>query len=395
MRKALRFLPVLVMAALIVLAVSASAETAADITSRCKFFAGSRRSTFSQCKDRNYKTYWRSNNGDTAYIEVTAPQGETVSGVMLQWYEKPHAWSVQLQDESGAWTDAGHTDGSYLTEYLPLPEGTTHFRIANAPGEKTHFNLIELHIYGAGDLPPEVQLWEPPAEKADLMLLVAHSDDEVLWFGGTLPTYAGELGKTCQVCMMVPSMPYRRLELLDCLWTCGVRQYPVWGNFKDAFSGSLSKQYQHWSKNRVYETVTGWIRRFQPDVLLTHDINGEYGHGAHRVCADAVINCLKLAADKKKYPKSAKEYGVWDVPKCYIHLYDKNVIDMDWRQPLAAFGGRTSFEVAEAGFRCHVSQQKTDYHVEDWGPWDNSLFGLCRSLVGDDVLKNDFFENID
>ena len=70
------------------------------------------------------------------------------------------------------------------------------------------------------------------------------------------------------------------------------------------------------------------------------------------------------------------------------------MIDMDWRQPLEAFGGKTSFEVAEAGFRCHISQQNTDYHVEDWGPWDNSLFGLYRTTVGPDEAKDDFFENI-
>ena len=86
--------------------------------------------------------------------------------------------------------------------------------------------------------------------------------------------------------------------------------------------------------------------------------------------------------------------GTWDTPKCYIHLWKENVIDMDWRQPLEAFGGKTAFEVAEEGFRRHVSQQVTDYHVEDWGPWDNSLFGLFRSTVGPDEAKNDFFENL-
>ena len=378
----------------LLLGVSASAGTAADITASCRFNAGSGRKTFSRCKDRDYKTYWKTDNGDRCYVEVTVPDGQSASGVMVQWYEHPHAWGLQLRDSEGKWTDAGHTEGLYLSEYLPLPEGTTVFRIANAPGEKRHFNLTELRIYGPGELPPEAQQWQPSADKADLMLLVAHSDDEVLWFGGALPTYAGEEGKTCQVCMMVPSMPYRRLELLDCLWTCGVRNYPVWGNFKDAFSYSLGKQYKHWNKNRVYQTVTGWIRRFQPDVLLTHDLEGEYGHGAHRVCADAVMHCLDYAGNEKKYPDSVREYGTWDVPKCYIHLWKENVIDMDWRQPLGAFGGKTSFEVAEDAFRCHISQQKTDYHVEDWGPWDNSLFGLYRSLVGPDELKNDFFENL-
>jgi len=374
---------------------TACADTAADITAKCRFNAGSGRKTFANCKDRDYKTYWRTDNGAKCYVQVTVPGGQSASGVTVQWYEHPHAWGVQLKDENGQWIDAGHTEGLYLNEYLPLPESTTEFRIANAPGEKTHFNLIELRIWGEGDLSPQVQQWEPSASKADLMLLVAHSDDEVLWFGGTLPTYAGEQKKICQICMLVPSMPYRRLELLDCLWTCGVRNYPVWGGFRDAFSGSLAKQYKHWSKNRVYETVTGWIRRFRPDVLLTHDLQGEYGHGAHRVCADAVMNCLAAAANLKKYPGSAKEYGTWDVPKCYIHLWKDNIVDMDWRRPLDAFGGKSSFEVAEDGFRCHVSQQKTDYHVEDWGPWDNSLFGLYRSLVGPDEEKNDFYENLD
>lgn len=390
----------LLLAALLILGITAlcapaCAETAADITSACSFKAGSGKKTFSQCKDRNYRTYWRSSNGAKAFIEVTVPQGETASGVMVQWYEHPHAWGVQLQDETGAWVDAGSTEGQYLSDYLPLPEGTTHFRVANAPGEGRHFNLTELRIYGAGDLPPEVQQWQPSAEKADLMLLVAHPDDEVLWFGGALPTYAGERGKICQVCMLVPSMPYRRLELLDCLWTCGVRNYPVWGNFRDAFSFSLSKQYRHWNKNHVYEVVTGWIRRFRPEVLLTQDLQGEYGHGGHRVCADAVMHCVEYAVNESKYPKSVKEYGTWDVPKTYIHLYAENVIDMDWQQPLDAFGGKTSFEVAEEAFRCHISQQNTDYHVEDWGPCDCSLFGLFRTQVGPDEAKDDFFEHLD
>ena len=375
----------------------ACAETAKDITAECSFYAGSGRTgeyAFAKCKDRNYKTYWRTNNGAKCYVEVTVPTGQTAGGVMVQWFEHPHAWGVQIQDADGNWTDVGHTEGSYLAEYLPLPEGTTLFRVANAPGESRHFNMVELRIYGAGETAPEVQQWQPCADKADLMLLIAHQDDEVLWFGGTLPRYAGEEKKICQVCVMVPSMPYRRLELLDCLWTCGVRNYPAYSNFRDAFSYTLTKQYKNWNKNHVYDVVTGWIRRFQPDVLLTHDLQGEYGHGAHRVCADAIMHCVEYAADAEKYPKSAKEYGTWDTPKCYIHLWKENGIDMDWRQPLEAFGGKTAFEVAEDGFRCHISQQVTDYHVEDWGPWDNSLFGLYRTTVGPDDDKDDFFENL-
>ena len=387
-------LALLFLGVLICLSAPALGETAADITGKCSFNAASGRKTFRRCTDRNYRTWWQSSNGASARLEVTVKAKGGASGVWVQWYEHPHAWALQLPDDEGGWTEVGHTDGLYLSEFLPLPEGTTRFRLVNAAGTTRRFMMAELHIYGRGDLPPEVQRWEPPAEKADLMLLAAHPDDEVLWFGGALPVYAGVREKVCQVCMMVPTMPYRRLELLDCLWTCRVKNYPVWGGFSDSFSATLNKQYKHWSKNRVYETVTGWIRRFKPEVLLTHDLKGEYGHGAHRVCGDAATHCLTLAADEKKYPASAKEYGVWDVPKCYLHLYAENIIDMDWQQPLEAFGGKTAFQVAEEAFRCHKSQQSTDYRVKDSGPCDCSLFGLYRTLVGPDEAKDDFFEHL-
>ena len=144
------FIAAMVIIAALFCCTAAGAEPAPDITKNCKFNAGSGRKTFSKCKDRDYKTYWKTNNGDKCYVEVTVPAGQSASGVMVQWYEHPHAWGVQVKDESGTWTDAGHTDGSYLAEYLPLPEGTTVFRVANAPGEKRHFNMTELRIYGEG-----------------------------------------------------------------------------------------------------------------------------------------------------------------------------------------------------------------------------------------------------
>lgn len=373
----------------------ASADQGREITSSCQLTPGGNKKDFKRVKDRNYRSFWSSGSGDHAWIEVSSPKDVSCGAVMLKWYDHPHACSIRVPEGNGVWTEIARTEGTYLTDAIVLPAGVTRFRITNIDGKKTSFRLSELYLFGAGDFPDCCQLWESPAEKADLLLIVAHPDDEVLWFGGTLPYYAGQLRKTCQVAMMTTNMPYRRLELLDALWTCGVRNYPVWGGFSDSFGGTLTKMYQHWSRDRVYRTITGWIRRFKPEVLLTHDIRGEYGHGAHRACADGVQYALKVSADPKRYPESAREYDVWDVPKCYIHLYRENVVDMNWQMSLSAFDDKTAFEVAEEAFRCHVSQQNTDYRVEDYGPYDNSLFGLVRSLVGEDIEKNDFFEHID
>ena len=67
---------------------------------------------------------------------------------------------------------------------------------------------------------------------------------------------------------------------------------------------------------------------------------------------------------------------------------------MDWRVPLASFGGRTALEIARAAFAKHVSQDDGTWEVLDEGRHDNSVFGLAFSAVGPDVTGGDFFENL-
>lgn len=43
--------------------------------------------------------------------------------------------------------------------------------------------LNELRLYGPGDLPKDVQRWNPPCEKADLLLIPTIRDED-LFFGG-------------------------------------------------------------------------------------------------------------------------------------------------------------------------------------------------------------------
>ena len=375
---------------------AAETETAREITAECTITPGSKKKEFRNALDRNYRTFWNSNGAKGATVEVRVPEGEEAGAVWFQWYEHGHAIAVQVRNGEDEWEEIAKTDGVFLSECLTLPEGITSFRIANPKSAKRNgpIPLAEIRIYGRGELPENVQRWEPPCEKADLMLIAGHPDDELLWFGGVLPVYAGVRKKAVQVCIMVPTLPRRRLEELDGLWTCGVRNYPVFGYFRDTFSLSGRDQYAKWGEQAVHKLVTEWVRRFKPDVLITHDFRGEYGHGAHQVCADAAVKALDYAADKRKFPDSWKEYGGWDVPKCYIHLYPADVIDFDWRVPLEEFGGRTAFDVATAAFACHVSQAHTDYTVEDSGPCDCSLFGLYRSLVGPDEAKDDLFEHV-
>ena len=115
---------------------------------------------------------------------------------------------------------------------------------------------------------------------------------------------------------------------------------------------------------------------------------------ALRAAADAAQAAVALAADAG-YQKKMTHSEPWQIKKLYIHLYEQNPVKMDWRKPLAAFEGQTAFDVACRAFACHVSQQRTDYHVEDFGSYDNSRFGLAFSAVGEDTRKDDFFEHVE
>ena len=166
------------------------------------------------------------------------------------------------------------------------------------------------------------------------------------------------------------------------------------GPFGDAYSTNMAAIYDQWGRERVRKYVMGLIRRYKPDVVVTHDRGGEYGHGAHRAAADAAQAAVALAADAG-YQKKMAHSEPWQIKKLYIHLYEQNPVKMDWRKPLAAFEGQTAFDVACRAFACHISQQRTDYHVEDFGPYDNSRFGLAFSAVGEDTRKDDFFEHVE
>ena len=274
--------------------------------------------------------------------------------------------------------------------------------------------LAEIHAFGPGQVPDWVQIWQPPCESADLLLFSTHIDDEQLFFAGILPYYAGEKGLAVQVAYFTDPFSYhdRPHEQLNGLWTVGVRHYPVSGAFPDAYSETARDAYAQqerygYTKEDMVLYQTRLIRRFRPHVAVGHDINGEYGHGQHRINSETLMLALDLAADEAYDPDSAALYGVWDTPKAYIHLWEENPLVMDWDVPLEAFGGKTAFQVTQEGFLCHQSQQWTWFRGWIFGKNGNvitradqiktyspCLYGLYRTGVGLDEVGGDMFEHI-
>lgn len=338
--------------------------------------------------DGRYITIWASRK---APLEFRLPEDRLCYGLTLCFSGDPAGCILQWPDENGQYADGAMIPaGGFVHQYIPLP-GIAECRILPAPGEQ--LVLSEVRLYGEGELPADVQRWQWLDNKADLMIVAAHPDDDLIWFCGTIPTYAMEYGKKCQVIMMTDPSNTRRSELLDGLWTAGMRYYPVIGPFEDRSASTTEEAYRHWGgSRRVVPWLTSRLRSYQPDVVLTHDEKGEYGHGAHMATCSAVKKAVVAAADPGV--EDPGKLSPWQVHKVYIHLYPENRIEMNWMVPLTSFDGKSSYEVTSEALLKHRSQQPLDHLMNPGGKYDCNWFGLWFSDVGEDVKKDDFLENI-
>ncbi len=364
-------------------------DIAQDICARCTLESTVNPQTLSAVRREKISSYWDAL--EDGALTVSLPRGSTAQGVMLSFAcEPPH---LLFHDADGTLL-ADWNEGFY-NGWIPFSRPSSKFTISRAePGD---FALSRLHVMTPGELPAWVQRWERLEGNAELLLISTHPDDDILWFGGMLPTYAGERDMKVQVAYMVGGRNrVRRIELLNALWHCGVHYYPDIGCFEDMGSAYLDSAYRAWGgEEQVDLYITRLLRKWQPQVIAAQDIKGEYGHLHHQITTKAIIKSVTtLCSDPAYDPQSAAEYGIAQPQKLYIHLYGENQIHLDWEQPLSAFGGKTGLQIAREAFKMHASQQSGKYHVSVTNRYSSALFGLYYSTVGPDVIGQDLFENV-
>lgn len=386
-------------ALLTLLALSLSVAFAAeanDITEDCKFKVCSSGRKYTLMTDKKYTSYWESNKIKTPWIAITAPEGKPIAGLYVCFGNMPESWEIQTSDDGKDWFTAVPGDTRFLHAYVALPQPAQHVRLAVTSEKKTALRINDLFVLSEGDLPDWVQVWQPTEEKADILFLSTHPDDELIFFGGAIPTYAVEQQRKVVVAYFSRSNTTRSSELLNGLWHMGVRTYPVIGNFKDSYAKNLKAAYKTaGGKGKVNEWIVGLYRQYKPEVVVTQDTNGEYGHKQHMMIADAAQNCIALAANEDEFTASTIAYGTWQVKKLYLHLYPENQITFDWTVPLKSMNGATGIELAEEAYTLHKTQASSGMSVTETGTkYDNRMFGLAFTTVGEDVRKDDFLENI-
>lgn len=323
-------------------------------------------------------------------VSIKAKDGSQIGAIYIKWNDPVYNYTIETDHE----TIEGGANG-FLHEFVPL--GTPSENIELHLPEK-RMRIMEIRIFEDTNVPDDVQIWQPPCDRADILLISSHSDDEILFMGGIIPTYYAEQGATVQVVYMTEfwsSAPVREHEKLDGLWTDGQRIYPVCANLPDKYAKDLAAAKGVYDEQVMVDYLTDVIRRFQPQVTVTHDFGGEYGHGFHMLTADAVALALDAAADTtvRTDTEVYQEKGAWDVPKAYFHLYPENAIHMDLRTPLESMGGQTALEVATAAYKQHVSQQWCWFYVSDDYEYSCADFGLYRTSVGPDT-NNNMLDNI-
>lgn len=339
--------------------------------------------------NENYKIRYTRDEVWTSTVAVHNGKGFTISlpdglpspSLFLRWHSAPVSYTICQYDASENLLASVTDDIAMLEQRYILNPGCKTVKMTI----EGNGSLSELYVYGQEqDVPTAAQVWSSPKEKADLLMVVAHPDDEIVMMGGLLPTYAGEEGLQVQVVYMKANAKIRQYEALQGLKANHVSRCPLFLNVYDSNEKAVDSVIR----------LVRLIRQIQPEVIVTHDFNGEYNKLAHKQTAASVSVAVEYAADPHYDPESALEFGPWKTKKFYVHLYPENQLKLDLDTPLPSFGGKTAFEAAQESYSCHKSQRDKWLDIMTSNEYDCRLYGLVSSTVGPDIEKNSLFENI-
>lgn len=187
------------------------------------------------------------------------------------------------------------------------------------------------------------------SEPLCVMFVHAHPDDECLSTGGTLARYSaedirtvliiatgGEQGEIVVPEMDTPENKARLREIRDEELAGSVRNlavsdlirlgYPDSG--MDGTPANQNPDCLHMAdKHEVAGKIVALVRQYRPQVLVSYDERGGYGHPDHIACHLATVTAFDAAGDPAQFPEAG---APWTPQKLYYTAFPRQAIYTAW-----------------------------------------------------------------
>jgi len=276
--------------------------------------------------------------------------------------------------------------------------------------------------------------------KAWLMAVHAHPDDEGIFFGGVLPYYALTLDLPVVLVNMTTGWLNddgsqtadsftRQAELTEAAVHYGLDDAPVFVLFQQTnWNIGIENSWDRWAdyitdgddiadgQRMASRRLAELIRTYRPEVIATHDFDGEYGHPDHKALAFATAAAWDLAAGRDAVIDDGVTPSIvitpdgvagepWEARKLYVHSYDQGRLFHDHWETVSiddngdGWPDRSPRQVATFALYAHASQGSPSVATvydplanggNSWDDHPSELWGLYASTVGPDTPAADF-----
>lgn len=184
-----------------------------------------------------------------------------------------------------------------------------------------------------------------------LMIVHAHPDDECLTTGGTLARYVqegvhvalviatgGEEGEIVMPELDTPENKARLSSLRDAELACSCRQLGVTelerlGYRDSGMIGTPANEHPDCFHQADPEQALGrlvaLVRSHRPQVLVSYDEHGSYGHPDHIACHKATLAAFSAAGEPSRFPEAGP---AWQPLKLYYTALPRGALLRAWEQ---------------------------------------------------------------
>jgi mycothiol conjugate amidase Mca len=183
------------------------------------------------------------------------------------------------------------------------------------------------------------------------MVIHAHPYDEVIGSGGTLARYSdagihtvlvtatlGEEGEIVVEDLNTPEVKarlaeVRREELRRATAILGVKQQEFLGYRDSGMIGTPANEHPDSFNQANLDEATGrlvrLVRAYRPQVLISYNEHGGYGHPDHIACYKVTVAAFDAAADPARYPDAGP---AWAPLKLYEMNRPRELAQQAWQQ---------------------------------------------------------------